>query len=318
VDWTNSDLNLKLPGEWSVVNCGDQTVHICLKKGGATAGAIEMTDVPSLGEEKTSSAEQIQAVLAGRIQTLYQDLTAQRAEECGPGYKVKTFPPKPVKVAGQSGLKFEIMGSSEGLVRESLIGYRTFRSGIESIIEARGIRPGGCPGAEPSAFAPDDLASFEPVLDRLAAGSRLPVPTKFSPAISPLPSPSSPPAAPSPSPRPAPKPTSTQTGSPGATATVTGTALAGPTCPVERIPPDPNCAPRPVPGALLKVTDASGHEVAQATTDSAGHFRFNLAPGSYHLAPQPVQGYMGTASPIDFQVQEMPIDLTVNYDTGIR
>ena len=47
---------------------------------------------------------------------------------------------------------------------------------------------------------------------------------------------------------------------------IRGTALAGPICPVEKIPPDPACAPRPVAGAVVVVRDASGAEVARTTT----------------------------------------------------
>jgi hypothetical protein len=51
---------------------------------------------------------------------------------------------------------------------------------------------------------------------------------------------------------------------------IAGTATAGPTCPVEKTPPDPSCAPRPVVGAVLIIRDASGGEIAKATTDAAG------------------------------------------------
>ena len=39
---------------------------------------------------------------------------------------------------------------------------------------------------------------------------------------------------------------------------VQGKATAGPTCPVERNPPDPQCAERPVAGAVLVFTNAAG------------------------------------------------------------
>jgi hypothetical protein len=101
---------------------------------------------------------------------------------------------------------------------------------------------------------------------------------------------------------------------------VRGTVVAGPTCPVMTDPPDPNCADRPVEGAVLVVTTSDGTEIDQATSDAEGAFAFTLAPGSYRLQPQPVEGLMGTAQPIDFSVVwDMPIpELVVSYDTGIR
>jgi len=101
---------------------------------------------------------------------------------------------------------------------------------------------------------------------------------------------------------------------------VSGRVLAGPTCPVMRIPPDPNCADRPVAGAVLVVTDDSGHEVARATSSSTGDFSIALPAGHYVLTPQPVAGLMGTAPPVDFTIAPSgpPITFDVAYDTGIR
>ena len=57
-----------------------------------------------------------------------------------------------------------------------------------------------------------------------------------------------------------------------------GMATAGPVCPVERIPPDPACAPRPVAGAVVVVRDGTGREVARATTAADGRFLVPVAP----------------------------------------
>lgn len=102
--------------------------------------------------------------------------------------------------------------------------------------------------------------------------------------------------------------------------TVTGTVSAGPTCPVVTDPPDPSCADRPVEGAVLVVVTSDGVEVARTTSDVEGQFVLRLAPGSYRLEPQPVEGLMGTAAPIDFSLElggSAP-ELLVSYDTGIR
>jgi len=115
-------------------------------------------------------------------------------------------------------------------------------------------------------------------------------------------------------------------GPPGSSATgtttqaVTGRATAGPICPVERNPPDPACAARPVAGAVLVIQTVAGAEVARVTTDKNGRFSVALAVGAYRLVPQPVVGLRGGGRPIDFQVevgQTLP-PLEVSYDTGIR
>ena len=101
---------------------------------------------------------------------------------------------------------------------------------------------------------------------------------------------------------------------------VQGKATAGPTCPVERNPPDPQCAERPVAGAVLVFTNAAGTEVARTTSATDGAFSVELAPGAYTLTAQPVEGLMGTPAPMDVDVvagQPMT-DVQVSYDTGIR
>jgi len=106
----------------------------------------------------------------------------------------------------------------------------------------------------------------------------------------------------------------------GGAAFVEGTVSAGPTCPVERNPPDPSCADRPVAGAVLLVLDPAGAEVARTVSAADGTFVVRLRPGVYRLVPQPREGLMGTAQPVDFQVQDgisLP-PLRVTYDTGIR
>jgi hypothetical protein len=109
---------------------------------------------------------------------------------------------------------------------------------------------------------------------------------------------------------------------PGAT---TGIAVpihvqAGPVCPVERVPPDPACADRPVPGALLLIADASGSQVVTGTSDAAGDLVVRLEPGTYLVTPQRAPGVMGTAAPMTLQVVAgaSPAPLVVVYDTGIR
>ncbi len=104
------------------------------------------------------------------------------------------------------------------------------------------------------------------------------------------------------------------------TTRVTGVVLAGPTCPVVRNPPDPACEDRSVAGAEIVAIDATGQEVARASTDADGRFTLALPVGEYRLVPQPVEGLLGTASPTEIVVVDGAIlePLTIVYDTGIR
>lgn len=97
------------------------------------------------------------------------------------------------------------------------------------------------------------------------------------------------------------------------------TAVAGPVCPVETDPPDPDCAPRAVGNATVVIRDAAGAEVARGVTGPDGSFIVELAPGDYTLEPMPVEGLMGTAPSVTTSVDAGVLTtVELEYDTGIR
>lgn len=100
---------------------------------------------------------------------------------------------------------------------------------------------------------------------------------------------------------------------------IRGVAVAGPVCPVETVPPDPGCAPRPVAGAVIVIRDAGGSEIARAEAGADGSFFVSLSPGDYVIEPQPVEGMLGTAGTQAVTVVDGPaLVVEVDYDTGIR
>jgi len=99
---------------------------------------------------------------------------------------------------------------------------------------------------------------------------------------------------------------------------VAGRVLAGPTCPVQRFPPDPDCADLPVAGAVLVVATLDGKELARVESTEEGRFQTRLPNGIYLLVPQPFDGLLGTAPSQEFVLEGAPVDLQVGYDTGIR
>jgi hypothetical protein len=102
---------------------------------------------------------------------------------------------------------------------------------------------------------------------------------------------------------------------------VTGNVSAGPVCPVEKSPPDPGCAPRPVAGAVIVATDASGREVGRTTSAADGSYRLSVSEtGSVLVTAQPVAGLMLPPAPVSVTLTT-PTDvehLDLEYDTGIR
>ncbi len=120
------------------------------------------------------------------------------------------------------------------------------------------------------------------------------------------------------SPQPSPSPFTSPAGGPPS---VTGTVSAGPVCPVEKSPPDPQCAPRPVAGAVIVATNASGQEVGHTTSAADGSYRLVVTEtGTVLITAQPVAGLARPPAPVSVTLtspsQVERVDL--EYDTGIR
>ncbi|CAN5885638.1 hypothetical protein BH23ACT12_BH23ACT12_01860 [soil metagenome] len=180
VDWSNPDLSVDAGDGWTIVRCNSDHHALCVNQNKEPAGHVLMEDLPSIGEELTASRDQVQATLAVRTQTIYRELQRHRTERCGEDYRVDTSRPGPVAVAGLTGLRYEASGSKDGEVVERTIGYRVFREGIETIIEATAIEPGACLVPEEPTFTIAELRSFQDVLARVVAGSMLPEATEYA------------------------------------------------------------------------------------------------------------------------------------------
>lgn len=102
-------------------------------------------------------------------------------------------------------------------------------------------------------------------------------------------------------------------------ATITGRLVAGPTCPVETDPPDPDCASRVVPDAEIVARLPDGAEI-RARSGEDGRFHLVLPPGAVTITFAAVEGLMLAPDPINANLREnQALDLSdVSYDTGIR
>lgn len=103
--------------------------------------------------------------------------------------------------------------------------------------------------------------------------------------------------------------------------TVIGRVILGPVCPVERIPPDPACAPKPFTTAITIWSTWTGSPYTPVFNDANGVFRLSLPPGAYSLAASPATGsgpYPRCAVTKILVVAKKSQNVTVNCDTGIR
>lgn len=101
---------------------------------------------------------------------------------------------------------------------------------------------------------------------------------------------------------------------------IEGTAMTGPHCPVERDPPDPQCADRPYEGDLVVTTPDQGRIVKGFTTNAQGGFRVAVAPGVYSIRNDPASDnfpYCSTPGTITVEAGRFT-SVEVSCDTGIR
>jgi len=99
---------------------------------------------------------------------------------------------------------------------------------------------------------------------------------------------------------------------------VRGTVSLGPTCPVERIPPDPACADKPYATAITVYRTGAKTPFVIGNSDASGAFQFALPPGSYTLA---ASGGAMLPRCSDTGVAVVPDEytvITISCDTGIR
>ncbi len=102
---------------------------------------------------------------------------------------------------------------------------------------------------------------------------------------------------------------------------VRGTVRFSPVCPVERIPPDPDCAPRPGP-ADVELVRPDGTIAAASRAGDDGAFAIPAAPGRYAVRASvagPGIGRGCLADPAEVTLEpDSSTTVSVSCDTGIR
>lgn len=99
---------------------------------------------------------------------------------------------------------------------------------------------------------------------------------------------------------------------------ITGTVTLSPTCPVERMPPDPKCAPKPYQTSINISTKGNTSVIKTIQSNSSGAFSVDLNQGSYTLQAKG-GNVLPTCPTITVEVKSGQYTTTeISCDTGIR
>lgn len=101
---------------------------------------------------------------------------------------------------------------------------------------------------------------------------------------------------------------------------ITGKVQASPTCPVETVPPQQNCAPKGI-AASLRVRRYGRSTATIVRSGSDGRFRLRLVPATYFVQPLAPAGSPYPTPPGTRRVRVRTghfTYITITYDTGIR
>ncbi len=99
---------------------------------------------------------------------------------------------------------------------------------------------------------------------------------------------------------------------------VRGSVTLSPTCPVERMPPDPACAPKPYATTIIVYRVGSKTPYLLGNSNEKGVFEFPLAPGEYTLAAKGGQ-VLPRCGEVSVMVSPNTYTSTEIFcDTGIR
>jgi hypothetical protein len=97
---------------------------------------------------------------------------------------------------------------------------------------------------------------------------------------------------------------------------ISGSVMAGPTCPVERV--GQPCPPAPVHGRVV-AKGADEVQAADATIQADGHYAFTIPPGRYTFSVKVTGGIFPRCPTQSVTVRPgAPARVDINCDSGIR
>lgn len=99
--------------------------------------------------------------------------------------------------------------------------------------------------------------------------------------------------------------------------TISGRVTLSPICPVERVPPEPQCAPKPYQTKVEVFSSESGKLVKSIQSGSDGIFSVTLPLGFYKIEAG-TDTVHPSCAPVAIHLQTVTTTVDISCDTGIR
>ena len=168
---------VSLDNGWTVQHCEGDAPFLCVRDGaGTTLGIVEYVAYPASDAMAEAVADgTVAAALAAMVEEQHTAVAADRAEGCGPTYDYRAEPVRLTAVgSGAPAAVYGFSGVVDGREIERQRSYFTVHDGEVWVLSAPASDPEGCMATDLGELTPRDLAVFEPYLERIVAGLRLP------------------------------------------------------------------------------------------------------------------------------------------------
>jgi hypothetical protein len=97
-----------------------------------------------------------------------------------------------------------------------------------------------------------------------------------------------------------------------------GQVTLSPICPVERIPPQPECAPKPYQTSVNVTKGSDNTAIATQNSDANGYFRFSIPSGTYNISAGPKNTMPSCPKSTATVKGGTTTTVNISCDTGIR
>lgn len=163
VSFTADFAPVELPNGWLLRHCEGDAPILCIEEGDTTIGAVRLSAYPA----------EPGLDLAAHVEDLYDSLSAERAEICGPDYVVLPEPARLLQLDGDPAVRFAYTATRGGAPTERFIGVIVAAADARYSVVAEAYSEDACVAVDEVVFSPTDLDTFEAWFLDIVEGAEL-------------------------------------------------------------------------------------------------------------------------------------------------